>query len=248
MEAVFKGASQILATLSGHIALITLPLTRTLELKHVQLVRVDVGQIMMIVVMDTYETQSVIMPLPQNESAPDEELLEQELRILSNFLNEKLRGRSLSQLQTLDWRDVGQEFEVYSSLLTSLMQELDRRFTQSLIPTQMMVSGIADVLKQPEFAELQQLQTILHLLEGEQNQLVPLIFDPPQEGDRRVTIRIGHENTLEPIRACTLISTHYNRKSMPIGSVSILGPTRMDYESTIALVEATADYLSDRLS
>jgi heat-inducible transcriptional repressor len=85
----------------------------------------------------------------------------------------------------------------------------------------------------------------LHLLEEDQQQLIPLIFE---QGDRRVTVRIGSENPLEPIQACTLISSNYSRDSVPLGSVSILGPTRMDYESTIALVESTADYLSEHLS
>jgi heat-inducible transcriptional repressor len=247
IEAVFKGASQILATLSGYITLITLPLTRTMDLKHVQLVPVDHQRIMMIVVMDTYETESVMVPLTAEVMDLDSELFAQELQILSNFLNEQLRGRSFSELQQLDWRELGQEFEMYGSLVTTLLQELDRRFTPSIVPTQLMVSGVADVLKQPEFSELQQLQTILYLLEEEQSQLVPLIFESPLSHDRRVTIRIGTENTLEPIRACTLISSNYNRGPVPLGSVSILGPTRMDYESTIALVEATADYLSEHL-
>jgi heat-inducible transcriptional repressor len=257
VEAVFKGASQILATLSGYITLITLPLTRTMELKHVQLVPVDYQRIMMIVVMDTYETESVMVPLTEAVMDLEADLLAQELQILSNFLNEQLRGRSLSELQQLDWLELGQDFERYGSLLATMLQELDRRFTQSIVPTQLMISGVADVLKQPEFSELQQLQTILHLLEAGQSQLFPLIFeasshrDPVDRGiervDRRVTVRIGTENILEPIRACTLISSNYNRGPIPLGSVSILGPTRMDYESTIALVEATADYLSERL-
>ncbi len=250
VEAVFKGASQILATLSGYITLITLPLTRTMELKHVQLVPVDHQRIMMIVVMDTYETESVMVPLTGAVMDLDADLLAQELQVLSNFLNEQLRGRSLSELQQLDWRELGQDFDRYGSLLTTMLQELDRRFTQSIVPTQLMISGVADVLKQPEFSELQQLQTILHLLEAGQSQLFPLIFETPSvvdRVDRRVTVRIGTENILEPIRACTLISSNYNRGPIPLGSVSILGPTRMDYESTIALVEATADYLSERL-
>ena len=248
VEAVFKGASQILATLSGYITLITLPLTRTMELKHVQLVQVDAQRIMMIVVMDTYETESVIVPLTTEVMELELDLLAQELQILSNFLNAQLRGRSLSELQRLDWRELGQEFEMYGSLVGTMLQELDRRFVQSIVPTQLVVSGVADVLNQPEFSELQQLQTILHLLDAGQSQLVPLIFEVPSNHDRRVTVRIGTENLLEPIRACTLISSNYNRGPIPLGSVSILGPTRMDYESTIALVEATADYLSERLS
>jgi heat-inducible transcriptional repressor len=63
-----------------------------------------------------------------------------------------------------------------------------------------------------------------------------------------VTVRIGAENPLEPIRTCTLVSATYQRGSVPVGSVGMLGPTRMVYENAIALVEATADYLSEALS
>jgi heat-inducible transcriptional repressor len=253
MEAVFKGAAQILATLSGYITLITLPLNRSTELKHVQLVRVDDTRLMMIVVMDTYETESVMVPLAGAEDL-DLDLLERELKVVSNFLNAQLQGRSLSELQNLDWGELGAEFESYGRVVQSMLQELDRRSKPLQNPTQIMMSGVADVLRQPEFGELAQLKMILHLLEEDQQQLMPLIFDMSEGDDllskdqRRVTVRIGAENPLEPIRACTLISSNYSRASVPLGSVSILGPTRMDYENTIALVEATADYLSEHLS
>ncbi|MEB3336469.1 MAG: hypothetical protein VKJ46_03335 [Leptolyngbyaceae bacterium] len=50
------------------------------------------------------------------------------------------------------------------------------------------------------------------------------------------------------MRTCTLISASYKRGSVPIGSVGVLGPTRMMYENAIAVVEAAADYLSEALS
>lgn len=61
-------------------------------------------------------------------------------------------------------------------------------------------------------------------------------------------MRIGTENPLEPMRTCTLISATYRQGSVPVGSVGVLGPTRMVYENAIALVEAAADFLSDALS
>lgn len=248
-EAVLKGAAQILASLSGCITLITLPMARTLELRHVQLVQVSADRAMLIVVTDTYETQSMLLDLPvaDSEDARDPELLTRELQVLSNFLSEQLRGKALADLATLDWSELGQEFQRYSTLLSSVARDLDRRLSQTNLPTQMMISGVADVMRQPEFS-LQQLQLILQLLEGEQEQLVPLMFEPTDGPGRRVNIRIGAENPLAPIQACSLISTPYQRGDLPIGSVGILGPTRMDYENAIALIEATADYLSDRLS
>ncbi|NEQ27857.1 MAG: heat-inducible transcriptional repressor HrcA, partial [Microcoleus sp. SIO2G3] len=249
-EAVMRGAAQILSTLSGYIALVTLPQTSVTTLRHVQLVQVDPDRVMLIVVLDSYQTQSVLMNLPAAPDAAEADMLERELQVLSNFLNSHLRGRSLSEIATLDWSELGREFERYMALLRSSLAELDRR-TQVPVSTHILISGVAEVLRrQPEFSELQQVQMIMQLLEEEQDQLWSLIFaaSDSETAGRRVTVRIGAENPLEPIRSCALVSATYQRGEVPVGSVGMLGPTRMVYEDAIALVEATADYLSEALT
>ncbi len=257
-EALLQGAAQILATVSGYITLITMPQTRTTQLRHLQLVQIDPGQVMLIVVTDGYETQSVLMELPSpiDASEPDAEIIERELQILSNFLNSQLRGRSLLELAALDWSQLGREFQRYAEFLKNLLTEVTRR-SQPPASTQILIRGVAEMLRQPEFTELQQIKTLIHLLEEEQDLLWPLIFESPEmqviggiplPQGKRVTVRIGSENTLEPIRACTLISATYRQGTVPVGSVGVLGPTRMVYENAIALVEAAADYLSEALS
>ncbi|MBD2184627.1 heat-inducible transcriptional repressor HrcA [Planktothrix sp. FACHB-1355] len=264
-EALLQGAAQILATLSGYITLITMPQTRTTQLRHLQLVQMEPGQVMLIVVMDNYETQSVLMelPIPIDVPKPDAEIIDRELQILSNFLNSQLRGRSLLELAALDWTQIDREFQSYGEFLKNLFAEVSRR-SQPAACTQILIRGVAEVLRQPEFSELQQIKTLIHLLEEEQDQLWPLIFESPEvEGigesqagrlchknqqGKRVTVRIGAENPLEPIRTCTLISATYRQGTVPVGSVGVLGPTRMVYENAIAVVEAAADYLSEALS
>jgi heat-inducible transcriptional repressor len=249
-EALLRGAAQILATVSGYIALITMPQTRSTCLRHVHLLQVETGRIMLIVVTDAYETQSVIMELSSladGQSPP--EIDPRELQILSNFLNSQLQGRSQAELAALDLGELDREFECYTDFLRLLLLEITRR-TQTPFSTSIMIRGVSEVLRQPEFSELQQVQSLVHLLEEKQDQLWPLIFELPETptSERRVTVRIGSENPLEPMRACTLVSAMYHQNKIPVGSVGLLGPTRMLYENAIALVEASADYLSDALS
>ena len=250
-EALLRNAAQILTAVSGYITLITLPQTRTTRLRHLQLVQLEPGQVMLIVVTDSYETQSVLMELPQSadESIVDESIVERELQILSNFLNSKLRERSLGEVATLDWSELDREFSRYADFLRTLLAQLTRR-TMAPVPTPIMIRGISEVLRQPEFSELQQVQMLLHLLEEEQDQLWPVIFELPESLtlDRRVTVRIGSENPLEPMRTCALVCATYRQGEIPVGSVGILGPTRMIYENAIALVETAADYLTGALS
>jgi heat-inducible transcriptional repressor len=252
LETLLQGAAQLLATLSGCISLITMPQTTTALVRHLQLVQIEAGRIMLIVVTDGYETHSKLMDL---STAPEEtqreaEVIDRELQIVSNFLNSHLRGRSLLELANLDWSQLDQEFQRYGEFLKNSVAELTRR-TLAPNATQIMVRGVAEALRQPEFSQLQQVQTIIHLLEEEQDQLWRLIFDEPEPeegGKSKVTVRIGAENPLEPIRTCSLISSTYRRGSVPVGSVGVLGPTRLDYENAIAVVAAAADYLSEAFS
>jgi heat-inducible transcriptional repressor len=252
LETLLQGAAQLLATLSGCISLITMPQTTTALVRHLQLVQIEAGRIMLIVVTDGYETHSKLMDL---STAPEEtqreaEVIDRELQIVSNFLNSHLRGRSLLELANLDWSHLDQEFQRYGEFLKNSVAELTRR-TLAPNATQIMVRGVAEALRQPEFSQLQQVQTIIHLLEEEQDQLWRLIFDEPEPeegGKSKVTVRIGAENPLEPIRTCSLISSTYRRGSVPVGSVGVLGPTRLDYENAIAVVAAAADYLSEAFS
>jgi heat-inducible transcriptional repressor len=247
LDVLLRHAAQLLSNISGYIALITLPQARRAHLRHVQLVQVDTRRIMLIAVLDCYETQSVLLSVP--DLGQDSDTLDRELQLLSNFLTHHLRGRSLSDLSGLDWTELGREFDQYATLLQQSLDELRRR-SQAPIPTQILVSGVAEVLRrQPEFSELQQVQTLMQLLEEEQDQLWPLIFETT-DGDRqkRVMVRIGSENPIKPMNACALVSATYHRDQVPVGSVGMLGPTRMVYEDAIALVEAAADYLSDVMS
>lgn len=252
LEALLQGATQILASLSGCVSLITMPQNNTSVLRHLQLVQIETGQIMLIVVTDGYETHSILIDLPtaSEGNQPDAELIDRELQIVSNFLNSQLKGKNLMELTLLDWSQLDIEFQRYGEYLKTSLVELTRR-TFSPTNAQIMVRGVSEVLRQPEFSQIQQVQTIIHLLEEEQEQLWRLIFDETEleKLDKpHVTVRIGSENTLEPIRTCTLISSTYHRDSIPVGSVGVLGPTRLNYENAIALVSAASEYLSEAMS
>ncbi len=258
LETVLRGAAEVLATLSGYITMITLPRTQHSTIKHIQFVPIEATKVMLVVVLDSYQTQSILMQLPPRMRSSDEDLLDRELQVLSNFLNSKLRGRSLLDISTLDWHELDREFQHYVDLIGNLLVDLSRQ-SQPMYSSQIMIRGIAEVLRQPEFSELHQVKTLLHLLESEQEQLWQLIFDPrqmdlpttidrPSEFQSKISIKIGTENPLEPMQTCTLISTTYQQDSVPVGSVGLLGPKRMLYENAIALVQSAADYISEAIS
>jgi heat-inducible transcriptional repressor len=260
LEAVLRGAVEALATLSGYVTMITLPQTQRLKIVHIQLVRVELTKMMAILVWDSYETQSILMPLPpQRVDVNDGDGLDRELQVVSNFLNGKLRHRSVLEVLKLDWHELNEDFQPYINSIGSLFRDLSRK-SKPIHSTQMMIWGISEILSQPEFSQLEQFKTLLHLLESEQDKIWELIFDPSPNSllvdafspsakiPPKISIKIGAENPLKPMQTCTLISTNYHQDSVPVGSVGLLGPKRMLYEDAIALVQSSANYISAAIS
>jgi heat-inducible transcriptional repressor len=253
IEALLRRSAQILASLSGYVTLVTMPQNQVTYLRHIQLLQVDASRIMLLVVTDNFATQSILMDLPSAMQPAEEkasQTLEQELEILSNFLSDRLKGKQVSELPLLDWTALGRDFQQYGDLLQNCLNEIIRR-NQPSTYTHILVSGVSEILRQPEFST-DYAQIILHLLEAEQEQVWPLMFetsDATTTRDRsRVNVWIGSENPLELMRGCALVSATYHRDLVPVGSVGMLGPTRMMYDNAIALVEAAANYLSDTLA
>jgi heat-inducible transcriptional repressor len=204
---------------------------------------------MLIIVTDSLQTRSALIDAPVAEGAENESRGDEELQILSNFLNEKLKGYSLADLVGLDWNEIDRSFVRYTRFLEQLIQEVSARLQSSSTPS-IIVHGVSEVIRQPEFSGQSRVQMLLHLLEDEQDRLFPLIFEfpDPDKSEKRVKISIGSENPLESMHPCTLISAVYRQGEIPVGSVGVIGPTRMLYENTIPLVESTADYLTDAIS
>lgn len=247
LEALLRGAAQILATLSGYIAIITPPETNHLTVRHLQLVPIEPHQLMVIVVMDSYQSQSLLVDLPSSNE--DALALTTELDLLSSFLNSHMRGRSIAELVVLDWSEFHQRFPGYTFVIDRLLTFLQRQIGASR-STPVMMRGFSEVLRQPEFSELAQVKTLLQLLEAEPEQIGQMILtgDIAGVGSERLSVRIGTENFWEPMHICTLISSTYTQDELSVGSVSLLGPKRMLYENAIPLVRAAADYISAALS
>lgn len=245
LEALLRSVAQILATLSGCIALITAPVMQVHKIRHVQLMMVEERKVMLIAVSDTYHTASVLMEIPSETKVSD---LELELPMLNNFLNAHLRDRSLANLANLQWDTLDREFQHYASFLEQLLQQLTQAYPPPVLG-QIVISGITELLRQPEFTQLSQVQAIIQLLEEDQALLLPLIFNSPESTSaQNIEVKIGSEITLESIQNCTLISSAYSCAQVPVGSVGVLGPTRLGYERAIASVKATATHLSELIT
>lgn len=103
--------------------------------------------------------------------------------------------------------------------------------------------GIGFVSGEPEFGRAERLIELMDALQRG-SLLGPLFSEMLETGDLRVVI--GSENQIEEMRGCSLILRRYGRSDEAAGILGIVGPTRMRYWRTVALVRFMGD-LMDRL-
>ncbi|NJK35403.1 MAG: heat-inducible transcription repressor HrcA [Oscillatoriales cyanobacterium SM2_2_1] len=241
LEQLLQGVAQILATLSGCIALISAPSGAALRIQHVQLIPVQGEQFLAIAMGDAYHTASWQVTLPPTDDG--------ELLILNNFLNAHLRDRAWDNLAaTMPWEELGLRFSPYRHPMAQVLSQLERS-RPAVAWGQIFVSGVAELVRQPEFSDPQQIQTMLDLLEGDRGALRSLMTAATKNLGPTPTVRvsIGNELTLQSMQRCTLIATVYYGESTAAGSVGVLGPTRLDYGRVIASVQAAAYHLTAAL-
>ncbi|MBC7880197.1 MAG: heat-inducible transcriptional repressor HrcA [Anaerolineae bacterium] len=230
LEHLLHSATRLLATLSGCVAMITAPQSASVTVRHLQIVNLGEGRAMVIVITDALQTRSFLLDLPHPEMA-------EELEILNNYLNIQLQSRHLSEIKPEEGSD---QFHWYAEFLNKLVALLQQVLQPPI--AQLYVSGVGEILRQPEFAEPERIQAIVQLLEDERERIGPLMNSQNPMG--RIVVRIGAENPLEPMQFCSMVFGNYYRNDVPIGSIGVLGPTRLPYERAIASVEAATQHLS----
>ncbi|MCM3746433.1 heat-inducible transcriptional repressor HrcA [Paenibacillus pasadenensis] len=223
MEQVIQHAAMIMSNMTNYTSIVLGPDSVNQALKHFQLVPLGGDKAVAIVVTNTGHVENRTVTIP-----PDLEMNEIEQAV--RFFNDKLSGVPLTRLKSRLFSEAGEEMGRYADQCEGLLRLLD----QALTPEhdgRLFLSGTTNILTQPEFKDVDKVKTLFSLLE-ETPALLRLFSSLPQG----LQVRIGTENDHEAIANCSLITATYAIDGQPLGTIGILGPTRMDYGRVISLL------------
>lgn len=230
IEDVIENTNKTLSTMTNYTSLVIAPKADKNSLQMIQLIFVEPGKTLIVIITDA-GVENKFIDVPQSVTKED-------LDIVTMLLNQKLKG-----LTTEDW-DKNILRELQSNLIKQqkiYIQTID--LLGSILNTQtenkVYLGGALNILNQPEFMDVDKARSLLTLLE--QEDLNNLIKNNLKEG---VSVKIGSENTCEGIQDCSLITATYRLDGNVMGTIGVLGPTRMQYSHVVSIV----DYLSKVLS
>ena len=224
VEQVIRHVAHIMASLTNYTSIVLGPEVYQTTLKLLQVVPLNQSSAVAIIVTSTGQVENRVFTIP--EGVPMSEI-EKFVRIL----NEKLKGEPLLHLRSKIETELIDELRRHVMGYEKLVQVFDYVMSSDHLEERVYMSGTANMLNQPEFRDVDRLKSILDVLE-ETPKLVRLFSGIP-EG---LSVRIGSENTLETVNECSLITATYSIDGKSLGTIGILGPTRMEYGKVINLL------------
>ncbi|WP_144934078.1 heat-inducible transcriptional repressor HrcA [Paenibacillus sp. 32O-W] len=227
MEQIFQHAATILSGLTNYTSIVLGPEVFSTTLKHLQIIPLDERTGVAIFVTNTGHVENRIVQIPDGMSIS-------EIEKAVNILNAKLTQVPLFQLKSKLYNEIGAELSKHVTQYEELIRTVESALEHNE-QDRIYMSGATNMLIQPEFKDVDQVKLILDTL-GETPAIMKLLDDLP-EG---IQVRIGSENSLEAMSNCSLITATYSLDGQCLGTVGILGPTRMEYGKVISLL----DYVS----
>jgi heat-inducible transcriptional repressor len=235
LEQVMNQAAGILSSLTNYTSIILGHEINHTKLKHMQLLPISEDEAVVILVTDTGKVESKKITIP-------EEISRGELERVVNLLNEKLIGVPMNELRDRLTNEVSRELGRFLKQYQQMIAVLEETLTQPH-DERIVMKGASKIMMQPEFRDVDKARDILTLFE--QNDMVVRLFDSHHSG---VQVRIGTENNEEAVNNCSIITATYHLNGLPVGTLGILGPTRMEYGRVIGILDGLATNLSELLS
>ena len=233
---IIRDTSRLLALMTGQAALVMAPRLESVVLERVTFIRLREREVLAVFVAMAGGVQNRLVGTLADHS-------QDELDRMAGYLNESLRGRSLEQTRAwIEERLREDRANVDRFIGTALF--LGGAITRNPSPAELYVDGSLKAIDQPEFADPARLRELLRALE-DKTALLDLLEQSLRHSHPMVLI--GSENFDARLSGFSVIAASYASGAMPLGSLAVLGPVRMDYERVIPLVAYTARALSRAL-
>lgn len=230
LDDVVARTVRLLAQVTHQVAIVQYPSLKRSSVRHIEVISLMPTRLMLILIADTGRVEQRILDLAS-------EMSESTLSELRNKLNAQAQGKKLASLPTLLEAFEGnfaQPAQVNVRNVISVILEMAIERNEERV----VISGTSNLARHaPDFNE--SVHPVLEALE-EQVVLLRLLGEAVDE----MKVRIGHEQEDKKLQSTSVITTGYGPTGDAVATLGIIGPTRMDYPTSMSAVGAVARYVS----
>ena len=238
MNELVNHASQLVSEITQMAGIISVPNQSNATLRHIEFLPLSDKRILAIMVTNEKDVQNKVLHL-------DREYRADELQHASNYLNQQFAGQDVHQIRNSLLSDLDRTRQDVDEVMKTAVEVAKKALSSDDAgKPDFIVQGEKNLVRYNDNTNREQLQHLFEIFDRKREMLG--LFDRCIH-DEGVKIFIGHEAGFEGFGDCSVITAPYSVKGKPIGVLGVIGPSRMNYDHVIPVVDLTARLLGDAL-
>ena len=237
VDEILKQTAVAISSVTNYTAMVLAPELDCDTLRHIQLVPLVPGKALLVIVTGTGFAKDAVIHVPVG-------IRTEELEQISRFLTKRLYGRRMDMVAEMIVSELEPEMADRRDFLSNIADGIERKITPNRKSVEL--AGAGNMLHYPEYADLQKARNFLSAVEG-RDALYNML---KRASSLEFTVTIGSENEQDELKDCSVVTATYRMgdQSMPMGTLGVIGPTRMNYGKVISVLEYMRRSLGEILS
>lgn len=237
MEEMLRESSRLIGKISRQLCVVTSPHLSSGILEKLELVPIASSRILVIISIKSGLLRTIMMEIG---TEIDRSLLDE----LARRMNEKLSGLTLQQIRESFAERMREAQDEPTGLIRLFIESVDKLFLPPRTE-KLHIGGTDKLIEQPEFTNPKEFRGIVELINDEE--FIIHVLQKHEEAVGGPQVTVGTENQDEKLKSFSLVTSMYTVGDIT-GSVGVIGPTRMQYNKMIPLVDYVARTISAMLS
>lgn len=231
IDDIFQSTAKILSRMTQNVSMVLTNQQTIANFCYLKFLPLDSQHAILCIVADDGSIDTNVVDIPLGMSS-------EEMDYLAGKMSKLLEDRNLSDISVEILQnvhtDVVEDKLIFSSLLQAVRKMTGRRQEQKVF-----LGRTKQLLNQPEFRDVERVRNLLGILEEEK-----VLKDLLQGGeDSGLKVTIGSENKFTGIQDCSMVQATYRLNGQIVGTMAVLGPTRMEYGKVISVMDYLHKYL-----
>lgn len=237
VDHLLKQVAKLLAINTNYATMISAPTVHRNKLKFIQLSKVDVNQLLAVIVVEGNVIKNNILSV-------SEELTDETLLKLNILLNTHLNGLALEEINLGMITVLKQQAGLHSDIVGDVIDAIAEGINADE-ELEIYTSGANNIFKYPELADQQKASEIINTFE-EKQLLTELVQETlSDESNTGIQVYIGNETPIQTMKDCSVVTATYELGEGMRGTIGIIGPKRMDYDKVVGTLKTITHQLDD---
>jgi heat-inducible transcriptional repressor len=237
MEEMLRESSRLIGKISRQLCVVTSPHLSSGVFEKLELVPITSNRILVVISIKSGLVRTIMMEVGIDINRG-------RLNELARRMNEKLSGLTLQEIRDTFVERMRDAQDEPTGLIRLFIDSVDKLFLPPRTE-KLHIGGTEKLIEQPEFTNPKEFRGVVELINNEE--FIIHVLQKHEEGATGTQVTVGTENQDEKLKSYSLVTSMYNVGDIS-GSVGVIGPTRMQYNKMIPLVDYVARTISAMLS